>query len=316
MSDHHAVTLQPRKRGFLWNIGRYKFLYLLGIPTIILFILFEYLPMYGIIIAFQDYKPHLGIAGMFEKSKWVGLTNFVNFFNSFYFGRLLRNTVRLSLLKLLFNFPAPIILAIFLNEMRNKKFKKVAQTISYLPHFLSWVILAGVVNSIFDSSGTVNYVIKTFGGEKVNFLYDKTNIIWIIVLSSTWQSVGWGSIVYLATLSGIDSQLYESSVLDGATRFQQIIYINLPALYNIVSIRLILSMGSILNAGFGQVLMLYNELTYETVDIIDTFVYRQGILDLKYSYSTAVGLFKTVIGLAMMLSVNYLAKKMGRESLF
>jgi putative aldouronate transport system permease protein len=306
-----------RKRGLWFNLVRYRFLYLLILPALLVYLVYSYIPMYGVIIAFQDYKPHLGLEGMFAKARWVGLKHFRTFIDSFYFGRLMTNTLRISLLKLLFGFPAPVILALFLNEIRQLRYKKLVQTVSYLPHFLSWVVLSGILRALLShSDGTVNYIIESLGGQPVNFLNSNATFIWVLVFSSVWQSVGWGSIIYLATLAGVDPQLYESAVLDGASRFQQMRYISLPMLYNIMSIQLILSMGGILNAGFEQVLMLYNELVYETGDIIDTFVYRAGIVDLKYSFSTAVGLFKTAIGFVMMMLANYAATKLGRESLF
>lgn len=312
-----ASSVRRKKRTFVQNLVRYRVLYLLILPVIILYIIYNYLPLYGLVIAFQDYKPHLGVDGMFGRASWVGFKQFRAFIGSVYFGRLMVNTTRISLLRLLFGFPAPIILALFLNEIRWTRFKKTAQTISYLPHFLSWIVLSGIIRAVLNhSDGTLNYALKTMGIEPVNFLNNNATFIWVLVFSAVWQNVGWGSILYLATLSGIDPQLYESAVMDGATRFQQVRYINLPALYNIMSIQLILSMGGILNAGFEQVFVLYNELVYETADIIDTYVYRAGIEDLKYSYSTAVGLFKTAIGFALMMLTNYAATKLGRESLF
>ncbi|HOJ09281.1 MAG TPA: ABC transporter permease subunit [Clostridiales bacterium] len=314
----NTLAQSSRKpKAFIHNIIRYKFLYLLILPTIVLFLIFNYFPMYGVVIAFQDYKPHLGVEGMFSKATWVGLKQFKNFISSFYFKRLMINTVRISLLKILFGFPAPIILALFLNEIRNLKFKKIVQTVSYLPHFLSWVILSGIITSLLSpANGTINQFIIALGGQPVDFLTNNDYFIWVLVFSSVWQGVGWSSIIYLATLSGIDPQLYESSVIDGATRFQQILYISLPSLYNLMSILLIMSMGGILNAGFEQVLMLYSPLVFETGDIIDTFVYRSGIQELKYSYSSAVGLFKTAIGFTLLIITNFFAGKMGRETLF
>jgi putative aldouronate transport system permease protein len=317
MRDLPATLLSHPSRGVWANIKRYRFLYLLILPTLILYLIYNYLPMYGLVIAFQEYKPFLGLEGMFSKADWVGLKHFNRFVHSIYFGRLMTNTLRISLLKLLLCFPAPILLALFLNEIRRPLFKKLTQTVSYLPHFLSWVVLSGVLRSLLSySDGAVNALIKALGGEPISFLTNNATFIWVLVFSSLWQSIGWGSIIYLATLSGVDPQLYESAMLDGASRFQMIRYINLPALYNIMSLQLVLSMGGILNAGFDQVLMLYNELVYETADIIDTYVYRAGIEDLQYSYSTAVGLFKTAIGFILLMITNYGAKKLGRESLF
>lgn len=319
MKNVQALTQSKKKRnsnGFISNINKYKFLYLLILPAIIIFIIYSYFPMYGIVIAFQDYKPHLGIEGMFSKATWVGFKHFKNFISSFYFNRLMINTLRISLLKILFGFPAPIILALFLNEVRCAKFKKITQTISYLPHFLSWVILSGILTSLLSpTNGTLNQIIMAMGGEPVDFLTNNSTFIWVLVFSSVWQGVGWNSIIYLANISGIDPQLYESALIDGATRFQQMRYITLPSLYNLMSILLIMNMGGILNAGFEQVLMLYSPLVYETGDIIDTFVYRAGIQELQYSYSSAVSLFKTVIGFSLLLTANFIAGKLGKETL-
>ena len=307
----------PNRRTVWQNLWRYRFLYMLALPAIIVYIIYSYAPMYGVIIAFQDYKPHLGLEGMFSKARWVGLKHFRNFVGSMYFGRLMRNTLRISLLKLGIGFPAPVVLALCLNEIRSPGFKKVNQTISYLPHFLSWVVLSGILRTLLSTNdGAVNYILSLVGADPVNFLTNKTNFVWVLVLSSVWQGIGWSSIIYLSTLASVDPVLYESALIDGATRLQQIRYISLPALYNIMSIQLILSMGGILNAGFDQVLLLYNELVYESADIIDTYVYRAGIEEAKYSYSTAVGLFKTAVGLVLMLMTNYGAKKLGRESVF
>jgi putative aldouronate transport system permease protein len=305
-----------KKHTFLWNIRRYKLLYLLILPTIVLYLIYNYAPMFGIIIAFQDYKPHLGLAGMFSEATWVGLKHIQNFMSSMYFGRLMRNTIRISLLKILFGFPAPIILALFLNEIRRPMLKKITQTISYLPHFLSWVVLSGLLTSLLSTTnGTVNYIITLLGGNPINFMTDKTNIIWVLVFSSVWKGIGWGSIIYLASLANVDPQLYESALIDGATRFQQMRYISLPSLYGLISIQFILNMGGILSAGFDQVLLLYNDLVLETADIIDTYVYRMGIESAKYSYSSAVGLFQTLVGFSLMMFANWGAKKMGQESL-
>ena len=305
-----------KKHTFLENFRRYRLLYLLILPAILVYLVYSYLPMFGIIIAFQDYKPHLGLAGMFSQAEWVGLKHFKTFTSSMYFGRLMRNTLRIGLLKILIGFPAPIILAMFLNEIRRPLFKKFAQTISYLPHFLSWVVLSGILTSMLSTnSGTVNYIITSLGGTPIDFLTDASNFVWVVVLSAVWQSVGWGSIIYLACLANVDPQLYESALIDGATRFQQMRYISLPSLYSIISIQFILNMGGILNAGFDQVLMLYNDLVLETGDIIDTYVYRMGIESAKYSYSAAVGLFKTLFGFCLMMAANWGAKKMGQETL-
>lgn len=283
------------------------------LPVVIYYVVFSYIPMAGIVIAFKDYKLLSGIFG----SKWVGLRNFQTLFNTPSFFEVLRNTVVISISKLVFGFPAPIILAILLNELRGSTFKRTVQTISYLPHFLSWVVLAGIfIQFLSPSTGPINVLLSQMGGEPIYFLGMKSTFVPTIVVTHIWQSIGWGSIIYLAAISGISPELYESAMLDGASRLQRIRYITFPSILPTVTVLFILSMGSILNAGFDQIFNLYNEAVYSVADIIDTYVYRRGLTGLQYSFASAVGLFKNLIGFAFVFGTNLIARRLGESSLW
>ena len=302
------------KRGsnnFLTSFIGYKKhlgLTLMFIPVIIYFIVFRYVPMYGITLAFKNYRFNLGIMG----SPWVGLEHFRDLFQFRTFTRAFRNTIIISMLKLVIGFPMPVILALILNEVRHVRFKKIVQTISYLPHFLSWVVLAGVFIQLFSpNSGAVNYVLGLFGIEPIYFLGENKWFRTILVATSIWKDVGWGSIVYLAAITGIDLSMYEAAICDGATLFQRMWNITLPCIMPTITIFLIMNIGHLLDAGFDQIFNLYNGAVYETADIIDTYVYRMGLGDMKYSLATAVGLFKNGIGFILVVSANFVTKKIG-----
>lgn len=298
------------------SFSKYRILYLMLIPGILYFIVFKYLPMIGVTIAFKDYKPFAGIEGIFT-SQWVGLKYFQRFFASRFAGQLIANSLLISLYKLLWGFPAPILLALLLNEIPRQGFKRTIQTISYLPHFLSMVIVCSIVRSITTTDGgLINMIVKWFGGEPTYFLASPVYFRSILVISSIWKSVGWGSIIYLAGMSSIDPQLYEAAVMDGAKWYHKITHVTLPAIAPIISLMLILRMGELLEAGFEQVFLLYSPTVYSVGDIIDTFVYREGILNMNYSYSAAVSVFKSVIALVLVLFSNYTAKKMGHEGIW
>ena len=316
MESRVARKIKIRKPTFFTNVRKYRLLYLMFLPAFAYYMLFHYIPMYGIVISFQNYDPLSGVKRILVKPNWVGLKNFTDFFSSYYFWRLLRNTFLISFYKLLAGFPAPLILALLLNEVRHVKFKKTVQTITYLPHFLSWVILGGMIYSILSLSGPVNTVLAGMNIPRRLFLTDRSLFRGILVTSAVWQGVGWGSIIYLAALSGINPELYESAVIDGASRFQKMLYISIPSLSNLMVILLIFSMGSILSAGFEQVLVLYSPQVYEVADIIDTYIYREGILNTRFSYSTAVGMFKNVVGLIFIVGTDLIAKKSGNPGLF
>jgi putative aldouronate transport system permease protein len=295
---------------------KYKFYYLLMLPGLLFFIVYKYLPMGGVIFAFKDIKPIGGLSAMLA-SPWVGLKHFKTFFSSVFFLNVMGNTIAISLMSLCVGFPCPIILALVINEVGNAPFKKIFQTVSYLPHFLSMVIVAGLVyNVLTPSGGIINGIIELVGGESVFFLGSNDYIRWVIVLSGVWQGMGWGSIVYLAAITGIPDELYEAGIVDGANRWQRMVNITLPAIMPIISLMLILRIGDIMDAGFGRVLLLYSPAVYEKSDIIDTYIYRAGLGNFDYSFSTAVGLFKSVINLALVLFSNWFSKKAGQEGLW
>ena len=291
---------------------RNRSLYLMIIPVLIFFILFHYKPMYGAIIAFKDYTPALGIA----ESPWVGWDNFTRFFSSVYFGRLIRNTILLSFYSLLFGFPAPIILALLLNEVKNKKFKGLTQTVTYLPHFISMIVVTGMLVDFSMTSGLFNDIIELFGGERSPLLQNPDLYRTIYVASGIWQEIGWGSIIYLSALSGVDRQLYEAAQIDGAGKWKQLIHVTLPGIAPTIIIMFILKMGTLMNMGYEKTILLYNPATYETADIISSYIYRIGLLEQDWSYSTAIGLFNSVINLGLLLITNKIARKCGETSLW
>ncbi|MFR1833408.1 MAG: ABC transporter permease [Lachnospiraceae bacterium] len=291
---------------------RNKALYLLVLPVLLFYLIFHYKPMYGAIIAFKDYTPALGIAD----SPWVGFDNFTRFFTSPYFVRLIKNTVLLSFYELIFGFPAPIILALLLNEVRNRKFKGIAQTITYLPHFISMVVVTGMITNFAMTSGLFNDIIVFFGGERSPLLQNPDLYRTIYVASSIWQEVGWGSIIYLSALSGVDSQLYEAAAIDGAGKWKQLIHVTFPAIMPTIIIMLILKTGSMMSMGYEKTILLYNPSTFETADIISSYIYRVGLLEMNWSYSTAIGLFNSVINCVLLVFTNKLSKKYSETSLW
>lgn len=291
-------------------------LYLLLIPGVLWYAIFKYLPMLGITIAFEKYSPFSGLEGIFS-SKWVGLYWFRKFFKSIYAKRLIRNSLVISLKKLAVCFPSAIILAILLNAVPGTRFKKTVQTISYLPHFLSAVVVASIVRTVTTTDGgIINYIITLFGGQPIFFLGSNKYFQGVLVVTELWKTVGWSSIIYLAAMTGIDPQLYEAATVDGANWYHKIWHVTLPAIAPIISLMLILRCGELMNAGFEMTFNLYSSSVYETGDIIDTYVYREGMTNMNYSYSTAVNLFKSVISLVMVLGSNFIAKKMGQEGIW
>ena len=285
------------------------------LPAFALTIIFRYIPMGGIVIAFKDFIVTKGIFG----SDWVGLENFNKAFRLATFRRSIGNTLTISGLKLLFGFPAPIILALMLNEVTHLRFKKTVQTISYLPHFLSWVVLAGMFQQLLSpNNGPVNAVLRDVFGvkESIYFLGSNDYFRGTLVVTDLWKNVGWSSILYLATIAGIDPTLYEAATVDGATRWQCTRYITLPSLVSTIVIMLILSVGSIMDAGFDQVFNLYNSAVYKTGDIIDTYVYRYGLGEMKYSFATAVGLFKNVIAFILVVGTNLITRRISGEGIW
>jgi len=291
----------------IWKqIWKFKVLYLLLLPGLAYFLIFKYAPMIGIVVAFKQYNIMTG----FFSSPWIGFDNFKNFIYGVYFKDILINTVLISLYKLVFGFSAPIILALMLNEIRINWFKRLVQTITYLPHFISWVIAYGLMLALFSpGSGLVNLVLKQYGMDPFMFLTDPAWARTMVVVSDIWKEVGWGAILYLAALSGINSSLYEAARIDGAGRWRQMWHITLPGIRNVIFILLILRMGSILDAGFDQIFILSNPFNQDKIDIIDTWVYRQGIQNMQIGVATAVGVFKSVIGTILVLSSNQIAKR-------
>ncbi|MDR1904316.1 MAG: ABC transporter permease subunit [Treponema sp.] len=287
-------------------------LYLLVLPVLLFYALFCYKPMYGALIAFKDFSPGRG----FARSPWVGVENFVRFFNSPYFFRLLRNTFLISFYNLLFGFPAPIILALLLNEVRHGTYKRLTQTITYLPHFISIIVIAGMITDFSMSTGLFNDIIAFFGGKRFPLLQTPSLYRTIYVASDVWQGVGWGTIIYLSALSGIDPQLYEAAMIDGAGRFKQLIHVTLPSITPTIVILLILRIGNLLSIGYEKTILLYNPATYETADIISTYVYRVGLLEQNWSYSTAIGLFNSAINFTLLLMANKMSRKLSETSLW
>lgn len=288
-------------------------LYLLITPVLVYFAVFVFWPMYGIIIAFKDFRPNLGVFG----SEWVGFKYFQDFFTSMHFTRTLRNTLTLSIYTLAVGFPLPIILAIMMNDLRSSKFKKAVQTITYLPHFISMVVLCGMITLFFRSeTGLVNLFIQQLGGESVGFLNTPQYFKHIYVWTGIWQNLGWNTIIYMAALSGMDVQLLEAAAIDGANKFQKIRYIILPYLMPTAILLLILESGYIMSVGFEKVFLLQTDLNMEMSDVISTLVYRKGITEFQFSFSAAVGLFNSVVNCAILLFVNNVSKRLGKTSLW
>jgi putative aldouronate transport system permease protein len=282
------------------------------LPVLVYFILFTYKPMYGIIIAFQNYRPNLG----FSRSPWVGFRHFESFLMDVYFGRLIRNTFSISLLSIIFGFPAPILLAILLNEVRNKFFKRSVQTITYMPYFISVVVVCGLIVTYTSSSGLFSQIAVFFGGQKKNYLMEPQYFYPIYIISDIWQGVGWGSIIYLAALTAIDQEQYEAARIDGAGRLRCIWHISLPNLLPTIMVLFILRMGGIINVGYEKIILLYNSLTYETADVISTYVYRRGILEASFSYSAAIGLFNSLVNVVFLVTANKISRKINEYALF
>lgn len=291
---------------------RHKTIYFMAIPVIAYYVLFHYMPMFGAQIAFKDFSPGKGIMD----SPWVGFKHFTSFFEGVYFSRVVLNTIFINLYGLIFGFPAPIILALLLNELRSNRFKRLVQTISYLPHFISIMVICGMILDFTSTDGLVNQIIAAFGGTREPLMLKPELFKGIYVGTDIWQQVGWGSIIYLAALTGIDSELYEAAVLDGAGRWKQMLNITLPGIAPTIIILLILRIGQMMNVGFEKIILLYNPVTYSSADVISSFVYRKGLMEFSYSFSTAVGLFNSLINFLLLISANALSKKYNETSLF
>nr|WP_261381301.1 ABC transporter permease subunit [Paenibacillus cremeus] len=282
------------------------------VPVLAYYAIFHYAPMYGAIIAFKDYSPMKGVFG----SEWVGFTNFVDFFSSYYFWRILKNTIVISLYSLCFEFPAPIILAILINEVRSKVFKRWVQSITYMPYFISLVVICGMIKDFTNNGGIINTLLTYLGGDGTALLQRPELFRPIYILSEIWQKVGWESIIYIAALMSIDQEQYEAARMDGAGRFKQILYITLPGILPTITIMFILRMGNLLNVGWEKIILLYNSSIYDTADVISSFVYRKGLLEFGWSYSSAVGLFNSVFNLILLITANYISRKVNENSLW
>ncbi|MCR8633029.1 ABC transporter permease [Paenibacillus radicis (ex Xue et al. 2023)] len=296
----------------LRDLSKNKIIYFMALPVIAYYLIFDYGPMYGASIAFKDFSAIKGISG----SPWVGFQNFSDFFKDVYFVRIFRNTLLLSLYNIIFGFPAPIILALLLNEVRKQIFKRFVQSVTYLPHFISVMVLCGLIVDFTSRNGIINDLLAFMGMERVTMLLKPELFRSIYVGSNIWQELGWGSIIYLAALAGIDQDLYEAATIDGAGRFKQMLHVTLPGIMPTIIILFILKMGSMMNVGFDKIFLLYNPITYETSDVISTYVYRKGILEANYSFSAAVGLFNSVINFVLLVATNQFSKKVNETSLW
>lgn len=304
------MTGRTSLKNYIW---KKRWLYLMCIPGLVYLIVFHYVPMYGIMMAFQNFSFKKGIFG----SPFNDFANFKELFGSQIFYRVLRNSLFLSITRLIFSFPVPIILALLINEIRSKVFKRTAQTLMYLPHFLSWVVLGGiVVNMLSMTDGLVNDLIAASGGEKINFLGSVDWFRTVIIDSHIWKEAGWGTIIYLSALTSINPEYYEAAKVDGANRFQQTLYITLPGISGTIVIMLILAIGGLMNNGFEQIFLFKNNLNQSVAEVFETYVYQVGIAGGRYSYSTAVGLFKNVVGAVLVFSSNLIAQKLGQPSFY
>ena len=295
------------------SIKKYWILYLMMLPGLVYFIVFKYGAMFGLITAFQDFRLTKGIMG----SKFVGLEHFIKFFQSNKFGTLFINTMRLAICNIIFFFPLPIIISLLINELRSKKYKSVIQGIIYIPHFVSWVVVASVVVELFNTQdGAITQMLNNAFGTNINILSNPSTFVGLITGEQMWKEFGWGTIIFLASLAGVDMQLYEAAKIDGANRWQQTLHVTLPAMKATIIIQLILRMGSFLNTGFEQILLALNSSNRTVGEVFDTYVYQTALQNGKISYGTAIGMFKSVVGLILVVTVNKIAKKAGEEGVY
>lgn len=306
-NSHFDFHIAEIKKDYVVN----KSLYLLLLPVIAYYIIFSYVPLYGALIAFMDYTPGLGMS-----SNWVGFKHFVTFFTSPSFGILMRNTLRISLSTLIVTFPAPIILALLFNELKSQKFSKIIQNASYLPHFISLVVVCGIIKDFTSDSGVVTAFLSLFGVPKVSLLNYPKYFVPVYVVSEVWKGAGWGSIIYLAALTGIDASLYEAATIDGAGRFKQLIHVTLPGISSTIIMMLIIRLGNVLTVGYEKLILLYNDATLEVADVISTYVYRKGLLEQNWSFSTAVGLFNSAVNLILLFATNFISRKVSDYGLW
>lgn len=314
MTMNTISSNRNKKESLGQKLWKAKYLYLLILPGVIFYFIFNYIPMYGVKIAFLDFYPRLGV----NNSPWVGLANFKTVFADELFWRAFRNTIIISMSKIITGTIFAVLTAVFLNELRMRKFKKVTQIILTFPHFLSWVIIAGLVNNLFTNTGVINTLISSFGGNKIDFLSNSKFFFGLLITSDIWKEAGWGSIIYLAAISSINEEIYESASLDGASRLQTIFHITLPSIRSTIVLMLILSVGGIMDGGFDQIFNLYNPLVYEIADTLDTYIYR---ITFGTSYAVnpgigaAIGVFKSVISCILVLTVDRIAKLFGERGI-
>lgn len=307
-----SAVQAKRKSEWMRQVKRSKYLYIIFFIPFLYFLLFHYMPMYGVVVSFQDYNIVKGISG----SKWVGFKHFTKFLTDEYFWKLVRNTLLLNIYNLLWGFPLPIVLALLLNELRNGRFKRFVQSVSYLPHFISTVVVCGMVTNFLASDGFINRLLNMLGFDSMQFLLYPEYFRTIYISTSIWQSLGWSSIIYLAALTAVDQEIVEAAMIDGAGRFRRILHVMLPGIAPTISVMLIMQLGKLMNIGYEKILLLYNGSTYETADVISTYVYRRGILTNSLSYATAVGLFQSIIGLILLISANKISKKLSETSMW
>lgn len=310
----NAVAVQTvRGRQHLWkNIKKHKGIYIIFLPSLLFYLIFMYVPMFGTVIAFQDYSIARGIFG----SRFVGLENFKSFLTNYKFFQLLRNTLFINGLNLLVGFPAPIVLALLLNEVRSLRFKKSIQTITYMPYFISSVVMVGILMVFVSSDGILNSVRAFFGHAPISFMTVPGYFPWIYVVANLWQSLGWSSIIYIAAIAGVDQELYEAAKIDGANRWGQLVHITLPGISSTIVILLIMQIGQMLSLGYEKIILMYNPSIYETADVISTYVYRKGLLENDYSYSTAVNMFNSICNFALLMTANGISRKINGEGLW
>lgn len=310
------LGLAQKKRQLGKRIFQFRYMYVLLIPGLLYIIIFKYLPMFGLQVAFRDYHPADGIMGFFT-AEWVGFENFEVLFNTPFAKRAIWNTVKISMLKLIFSFPMPILLALIINEVTSKRYKKMVQTVTYLPHFFSWTIVSLILFELLSqSTGTINIWLQNSFDIKINFLSNEKLFVPLLIISDIWKEVGWGSIIYLAALAGVDAEQYEAATIDGAKQHQKLLYITIPGILPTITIMLLLKMGTIFDAGFEQIFLLYSPPVYSVADIIDTYVFREGINNMRYGLATAAGLFKSVIAFVLVVTCNKIAKRRGQAGLY
>lgn len=311
-----TATTRRASQGFWRRLGRdlikNRIVYLMWIPVLAYYLVFHYAPMGGIVIAFQNYKPFKGISG----SQFVGMRWFIDFLTGPYAWRVIRNTLVISMQNIIFGFPMPILLALMINEVKSTKFKKTVQTVSYMPHFISLIVVCGLLMDFSSSQGLFNAIGTAFGLPRINYLSNIDTYRTIYVASGIWKQMGWGSIIYLATLSAVDPSLYEAAAIDGANRFRRILHVTLPALVPVIAVQLIMRLGQVMSEGYEKTILIYNESTWEVSDIVSSFVYRRGLLENNYSYGAAVGLFNSLVNVVILTTANSASRALTSESLW